>query len=396
MGVAVPSGVTHCPWCCERLHVSNEDDQSPRKRRRNRGGGALPDGKRGQRRGPRAERTTGPGEGRRRKAARDEAAPDVAPTEVAAARGDGQEARRAAARAARMERRAQSDRPVKGRREAGAGAPASASTNPYIRFASATEPSFSVCEPLAERLLAAAIDVAETYFRQYVAATGTVTDEYRAAIAKTLAFTRQNAASNTFREDEFVALAVLVSLLEPQLVAVAGANADAVAAAYATSSAKVVAVGRKADKLARAIARDTFVKGDFGAHDFGLLPEGALAHIGDSVPTSRRLLEAEAKGFDAAVVTNSPGVTGIVRHGLSTVPTLPMIVHADRYRVGDQISWSNRRRRFEMTITEEMLDEMRQAQAVIDRVVPFPVLEDQIALPLKDKALAPPSLVLFR
>ncbi|RAI03728.1 hypothetical protein DLJ53_04405 [Acuticoccus sediminis] len=268
--------------------------------------------------------------------------------------------------------------------------------NPYILLSDATAPSFAIGAALADRLLGAAIDAADAYFRQYVAATGSVTDEYRAAIAKTLAFNRETAASPTFREDEFVATAVLVALLEPELVVLAGAKADAVAAAYATSKARVLAVAKDADTFARAIARDTFVEGDFGAHDFGTLPSGSLAHIADDKPTARRLLEAEAKGFDAAVVTNSPGITGIVRQGLSAVPTLPMIVHADRFAVGDTISWSNRRRRFDVTVTEAMLDEMQRARDVIDRVVPFPSLEDEIALPLEDRSPARPALVLFR
>ncbi|UOM35963.1 hypothetical protein [Acuticoccus sp. I52.16.1] len=366
--------------------MSNEDDQTPARRRRERGEGG---GRGGQRRAGRKARAAA-GE---RTAATPSPSGEVTAAEPSAT--PERDAKRAAARAARQERRAQKvARKAAPREVAGDGAPRP-SANPYIRYAAATEPTFAVSEALSERLLAAAIDVADAHFRQHVAATGSVTDEYRAAIAKTLAFTRENAAGKTFREDEFVAMAVLVSLLEPQLIAVAGANADAVAAAYATSKAKVVAVAKKADKLARAIARDTFVHADFGAHDFGDLPEGALAHLGDAVPTARRLLEAEAKGFDAAVVTNSPGMSGIVRRGVSALPTLPMILQADRFQVGDTLTWSNRRRRFEATITAEMLDEMRRARAVIDRVVPFPVLEDQIALPLKDKAMAPPVLVLF-
>ena len=113
------------------------------------------------------------------------------------------------------------------------------------------------------------------------------------------------------------------------------------------------------------------------------------------MPTARRLLEAEAKGFDAAIVTGSPGLSGVVRQALPPVPTLPMVLAAEHYEVGDVIAWSLRRRRFEAVVTEAMLDEMRRARAIIDRVVPFPALADNIALPLTDKRSSPATLVLF-
>lgn len=268
--------------------------------------------------------------------------------------------------------------------------------NPYMRTSPASAPSVDIAPDLAERLLAAAIDTAEAHFRQYIATGGAVTDAYRSAIAKTLDFTREHAQSPTFHEDDFVSTAVLVSLLEPKLIALAGASADAVAAAYATSTAKVVALARDADKLARAIARDTFSEEDFGAYDFGTLPEGSLAHISDQVSTARRLLDAEAKGFDAAIVVNSPGIGLMTRQGPAPVPTLPMILNAPSYRAGDVFAWSTKRRRFEVTVSEAMLNEMARAAAIIDRVVPFPDLSGVMALPVKDQHLGTPALVLFR
>lgn len=350
----------------------------PKRRRQGAGDGAPAEGRRRKAGAPvdaetREKRAAARAERAAKRAAQGRASPAAAPaplTDVGAERGTGT--------------------------EAGAGEAQRGTRNPYITFRRADGPSIEVDAALSDRLLDHAIDVADAHFRTHLVAAGAVTKAEREAIAKTLAFTRSNAPSPTFREDQFVAGAVLLALLQPKLVAAVGANADVLAAAFGASKAKVVASGTKVDALSRALGRDAFVETDFAAHEFGALPDGSLVHLGDDVPTARRLLQAEAKGFDAAIVTASAGLSGVVRQAIPPVPTLPMVLAADHYAVGDVIAWSLRRRRFEATVTEAMLDEMRRARAIVDRVVPFPDLAEHIAVPLTDKRLGPASLVLFR
>lgn len=206
------------------------------------------------------------------------------------------------------------------------------------------------------------------------------------------------------QEDDFIALRALAEVLRPTFYVESGVFRGS--SLYALHSCacvdKIWAIDPNLDSL---LFRDD-VRGrttyeserDFGEVDFGRVPSRSLVYFDDHIDSARRINEAFRHGFRALAFDDSTGFYGIGQRLFPAVPSVGMIKHMGSLRAGDVLVWrvANRRwlsapwlgkwfpkavgaweLRFE--ITETVVAQMKEAAAVIERILTFPDLREYLA-----------------
>jgi hypothetical protein len=76
-------------------------------------------------------------------------------------------------------------------------------------------------------------------------------------------------------------------------------------------------------------------------HGLGVEGPRALAYFDDHINTASRILQAAEKGLRYLVFDDSTGMEGVCQRLYPAVPTLPMIVHHERWLApGDELAWT--------------------------------------------------------
>jgi hypothetical protein len=153
-------------------------------------------------------------------------------------------------------------------------------------------------------------------------------------------------------------------------------------------SSKIVAIDPDLQKLripkdmlggARLVQDKDFsqIEPDIGTEEIGLV------YFDDHIDTADRILQATDKGFRYLLVDDSTGFEGICQRLYPAVPTIPMILNAEAFSVGDQLSWSFPRGgdsfiRVTLDWSAALLEKCQQAKRRIRRCVKLPDLGEML------------------
>jgi hypothetical protein len=114
---------------------------------------------------------------------------------------------------------------------------------------------------------------------------------------------------------------------------------------------------------------------DIGAGDTGVV------YFDDHIDTANRIQQTCAKGLRYLLIDDSTGFEGICQRLYPAVPTIPIILNADDFSVGDYLSWSFPQGNGTFTRTtlqfdEALLERCREARRRIRRCEKIPDLGD--------------------
>lgn len=213
------------------------------------------------------------------------------------------------------------------------------------------------------------------------------------------------------REDGFIALRALAEVVQPSQYVESGVFIGSSLYALHSCSfvARIWAIDPNLSQLAfrddapeRTVYIDTQ---DFSEIDFGAVLPQSLVYFDDHINTMLRIVQAHQHGFRMLVFDDSTGFHGITQRLYPAVPTIGMLLNIDALEVGDHLAWYFRPKvrngrkgllrkilgtvrqmrpprpiRVSMTITEGFLEQMRRAQALVDKIIPFPNLFETMPL----------------
>jgi len=80
---------------------------------------------------------------------------------------------------------------------------------------------------------------------------------------------------------------------------------------------------------------------DFSQIDLELSAEEVgLVYFDDHIDAAERIVQASNKGLRYLLIDDATGFEGICQRLYPAVPTIPMILHAESFAIGDRLSWS--------------------------------------------------------
>jgi hypothetical protein len=79
---------------------------------------------------------------------------------------------------------------------------------------------------------------------------------------------------------------------------------------------------------------------DFSQIDFGSIPDNTLAYFDDHINSAHRIIQAHEKGIKYLLFDDSTGFEGICQRLYPAVPTIPMIMHHEILKEGDELNWT--------------------------------------------------------
>lgn len=123
---------------------------------------------------------------------------------------------------------------------------------------------------------------------------------------------------------------------------------------------------------------------DFSQIDLAVpADEVGLVYFDDHIDTAERIFQATDKGLRYLLIDDSTGFEGTCQRLFPAVPTVPMILHAEAFSVGDQLSWSFRRGngsilRVTLRFDASLLDKCVRAKQRIRKCAKLPDLGETL------------------